>query len=86
MQEIVTAIPAISGLIEKGGIIGLLMVLIYFLVREVMRLRKELGIAYGQRDRERYIAVRYKSALDNAGIKVDVSDVLAMFHNNVEHQ
>lgn len=79
MQEIVSAIPAVSGLIEKGGIIGVMMILIYFLAREVLRLRKELSRTYAERDRERFLAVRYRSALDHAGIKVDVSDVLVMF-------
>lgn len=82
MQEIIAAIPALSGLIEKGGMIGILVVLIYFLVREILRLRKELAMAYAQRDRERLISVRYRSALDNAGLKVDVTDILAMFSNN----
>jgi len=56
-----------------------MMILVYFLVREVMRLRDELKKAYRQRDRERLLSVRYRSALDSANIRVDVSDVLAMF-------
>lgn len=82
MQELVTALPALSGLIEKGGIIGVLLIACGVLVWEIRRgrrreheFRNEMAKVYGQRDKWRIAFVKCKAALDAAGVKVDLSDL-----------
>lgn len=75
MQDLITAIPALSGLIEKGGIIGVLLVFSGVMVWEILRLRGELSKTYQQRDKARYAVVKCRAALDAAGIKVDLTDI-----------
>lgn len=73
MQDIVAAIPAVSAVIEKGGIIGVLLIVCTLLVWEVLRLRKELARTYLQRDKWRLAFVTVKGAADHAGAKYDLS-------------
>lgn len=75
MQELFTIIASASGLIEKGGVIGVLLIFCGILVGEVMRLRKLLADVYRQRDKARFALVKARSALSNAGIAIDFSDV-----------
>ncbi len=86
MQELAAALPTLSGLIEKAGVIGLLVIACAILVRELLRLRQEytteltrlrgeLANVYRQRDRARLALVKCQAALDNAGIRVDLSAV-----------
>ncbi len=79
MQELITGITGLAGLIEKGGIIGVLLIGIAVLVYERQQRVKELMKTYRQRDKARLISVRYKSALDSRDIKVETSDIEAMF-------
>lgn len=73
MQEFLTALPAISGLIEKGGVIGVLLVFSSLLVWEIVRLRKLLGKTFQQRDKWRLAFVTVKAAADHAGAKYDLT-------------
>lgn len=84
MQELVGGIAALSGVIEKGGIVGVMLILTAFLGWWSHRLRKQLAAVYRQRDRCRLISVRYRSHLDAAGIKVDISDILEMLGDDEE--
>ena len=75
--DFLSALPAVAALVEKLGVIGVLLIAIGWLVNERLRLLRELVGAYKQRDRWRLAAVKYKSACDNhePPIKVDVSDL-----------
>lgn len=77
MQEIVGAIAGAAGIIEKAGIIGVMLFVMAFLMWERVRLVKELSRMYRQRDRWRLAFVKCKAALDNANppIKIDLSDL-----------
>lgn len=75
MQEIISALPAISGLVEKGGIVGLLIVMVGVLIYERMRLTKELTATYKERDTWRLRSVIYKQACDGANLHPDMSQL-----------
>ena len=79
MQELISAITQASGLIEKGGIVAVLMIVIGTVCMEVYRLRKLLTMTYAERDKARMINIRYRSSLNNAQIIVDISDIQDMF-------
>lgn len=73
MAEILGALPQLSGLIEKGGVVGLLIIALGVLVYEIRRLRRELTLQYQLRDKYRLGFVLCKQACDSAGLKVDLS-------------
>ena len=75
MAELFSAIPQLAGLIEKGGIIGLLVIIAAVLIWEVRRLRGELTKCFRERDRWRLAFVKCKAACDTAGVKIDLSDL-----------
>ena len=77
MPEIISTLPAIAGLVEKLGVVGLLIAAVVVLAYERMRLLRELKGAYSQRDRWRLACVKYKAACDSATppIRVDTSDL-----------
>ena len=82
MQELVGAIASFSGVIEKGGIIAVMMIMLGMLAKYCWSLKKLLAVVYRQRDRSRLIQIRYKGALDNAKITVDVSDIDRIFQED----
>lgn len=82
--ELLTQLPQLSAIVEKLGVIGVLLIAVGWLVFERMRLMKELVKTYKQRDRARMTEVRYKGALDVANLKVDVSDIFLMFSEKEE--
>lgn len=82
MQELVQALPVFSGLIEKGGVIGVLLVVVGFLIWDRVRLVKRVERTFAERDMSRMIEVRYKSFLDQNKIVVDISDIVRMFNHN----
>jgi hypothetical protein len=75
MGEIIGQIPALAGLVEKGGVIGLLVIVCAVLGYEVRRLRAELAKTYGQRDKYRVGFVICKAECDRAGLKPDLSSL-----------
>jgi hypothetical protein len=79
MDQLLTALPALAGLIEKGGIVGLLVIFTGTLIWDRIRLMKELKRAYRGRDRARIERERFRSACVAANITVDISDVAHMF-------
>lgn len=75
MQELLTALPTVSALIEKAGLVGVLIIIAGVLAWEIYRLRGELGKCYRERDRARLAVVKCRAALDAHNIKVDLSDI-----------
>lgn len=81
MPELIAGITQLSGLIEKGGIIAVLIVVIGFSFAEIRRMRILVAVTFSERDKARALAGRYKYALEasNPAIKVDISDILMQF-------
>lgn len=82
MSELVTALPALSALIERGGIIGVLLVVCGVMAWEIARLRKVLGKTYAQRDKWRLAFVTVKAAADHAGLKIDLSGLADLLNGD----
>jgi hypothetical protein len=76
--ELLTAIPALAGLVEKAGVVGLLLIVVGMLIYERLRLLKELTKTYAQRDKWRLAYVKCKDSLDHHGIKIDMTDLAAL--------
>lgn len=81
-MDLINALPQLVALIEKGGVIGLLMLACAVLVWEIRRGRRlahekadELQKIYAQRDRARLALVKCKALCDAAGVKFDLSDM-----------
>jgi hypothetical protein len=74
-MEILDQLPKLVDLINKAGVIGLLLIVCAVLTWEVRRLRKELTQMYGLRDRYRAGYLICKSALDYNKIYVDLSQM-----------
>lgn len=80
--DLVSVVPQLVTLVEKLGIIGILILGMAVLVRELMRVRREAARTYRQRDKARTISARYKTALDMNNITVDISDIEQMFKDD----
>lgn len=85
MDPILGSLPQFAGLIEKGGVIGLLLIVCGVLVYEIRRGRRivhdkqnELAAVYGQRDKALLALVKVKTVCESHNIKVDLSDVDAL--------
>lgn len=76
MQELIAQLPIISGIVEKGGIIGLLLLIMAVLIWERTRLVKELTSTYRDRDKNRLGFVICKGACDANNIKVDLTPLV----------
>lgn len=72
-------LPQLAALIEKLGVIGLLLIAVAWLVWERMRLMKLSVKTFHQRDRARLREERYRAACRANNITVDVSDIDAIF-------
>ena len=75
METILQTIPQLTAIIEKGGIVGLLVIICGFLLWQLIRYQKELSSTYRQRDRWRLAFVKAKSVCDGANLKVDLTDL-----------
>ena len=83
--EIFAALPQLAALIEKAGIIGVLLLAVGWLIWERLRLVKQNVKVYRQRDRARLIQERYRSAIVAAGAAVpDIADILQQFTEDEE--
>lgn len=80
-MEIVTAFTQLGPLIEKGGVVALLVLIVVVLAWECWRLRKELGKVYVQRDRALLSVVKCKTVLEARQIQVDLSDIRDLIPN-----
>lgn len=74
-MDILSAIPQLASLVEKGGVVGLLLLIGGVLVWEVRRLRRELSTVYQQRSRLALFVVKLKTICEMNKIQVDLSDV-----------
>ena len=86
MQDLTTLVSAIAPLTEKLGIIGILIMAIYFLVREVLRMRKEIAALRSLRDKYRiaYVNCRAAAAAADPPIKVDMDDLKDLLEGESE--
>lgn len=75
MPDIVTPLVSYAGLIEKGGIVGVMVIFSGLMVYEIIRLRKILTATYKQRDHWRLAYVIVKGAADHAGARYDLSEL-----------
>ncbi len=74
--EIVGSLPQLAALVEKLGVIGVLLIAVAWLVYERLRLVKQGQKTFRQRDKWRQIAERYRGAIISAGAALpDVSDI-----------
>lgn len=78
MEQIVGSLPQLADLIQKAGVIGLLLIVCGVLVYEVRRLRKQSEKTFAERDAYRLYYALYKSACDTHDIKVDTSALQAL--------
>lgn len=75
MQELAGLVPTLVEVVSKLGVVGLLLVAMYFLVKELLRVRKELAGVYKKRDGWRLAYTICRGACDQANIKVDLSQL-----------
>jgi hypothetical protein len=73
MEQLLGSLPQLADLIQKGGVVGLLLIVCGVLVYEVRRLRNEQRQTYAERDAYRLHYTLYKSVCDAHDIKVDTS-------------
>jgi hypothetical protein len=75
MGELLSAVPQLAGIVEKGGVIGLLLLVVVVLGYEVFRLRKELVRTYAQRDQFRLGYAICKAECERNSLHPDLSMV-----------
>ena len=80
-MEIVSAVTQLGPLIEKGGVVALLVLMIVVVGWDWWRLRKELAKVYAQRDRALLGLVKCKTILESKQITVDLSDIRDLIPN-----
>lgn len=81
METIIGALPQLADLIQKAGVIGVLLIVAGVLVYEVRRLRMELGKVYANRDRLALAVVKLKTTCDAHDIRVDLNDLKDLIPN-----
>jgi cobalamin-dependent methionine synthase I len=78
--ELLGSLPQLAALVEKLGVIGVLLIAVAWLVYERLRLVKQGAKTFRKLERERLIAERYRGALVAAGDGVpDISDILKIY-------
>lgn len=82
MDPILSALPQLAGLIEKGGVVGVLLIVCGVLVYEVRRGRRhlhqqvsEMQSVCMQRDRALLAVMKLKTLCEAKGLPVDLRDV-----------
>lgn len=83
MQELAAGIQSLAGIIDKAGTIGLLIIYAVIVSWALLKFRAELAIAYARLNYVRALVVRYRGALDAAGIKVSLDDIDKLFDEKV---
>jgi hypothetical protein len=82
-HELLQALPQLSGIVEKLGVVGLLLVAVGWLIYERLRLLKELRAAYRDRDRARLKSERYRNTLTAHDVAIpDVTDIDLQFQGD----
>jgi hypothetical protein len=85
--ELLSAIPGLVEVVNKAGVIGLLLLAVGWLIRERLRLIKQGAKSFRQRDRWRQIAERYRGAILAAGALVpDIADIDREFAADKEQE
>lgn len=84
MGDLVGQLPAVAGIIEKGGVVGLLLIVVAVLGWEVIGKRKELAKVYAQRDKYRMGFALCKAECDRANLKPDLSMLNDLLKENGE--
>ena len=83
--EAINAAQQLAPLVDKLGVIGLLVAAVVGLVWERLRLVKQSVRTYRQRDRWRQISERYRGAILAAGAAVpDIADIDRDFASDKE--
>lgn len=83
--EVLSSVPQLAGIVEKLGVIGVLLIAVCWLIWERLRLIKQSVKTFRQRDKARLIAERYKSALLGHSIALpDIRDVDDLFKEDDE--
>ena len=72
--EIITSAGQLAPLVEKLGVLGLLLIGVAWLIYERQRLMKLSAKTYRQRDMARQILERYRSTIVAAGIDLPNTD------------
>lgn len=85
MDALLGTLPQLAGLIEKGGVVGVMLIVCVVLVYEIRRgrttahaLRGQLQEVYTQRDKALLALMKVKTICEAKNIKVDFSDVEAL--------
>lgn len=87
MELLLSALPQLAGLIEKGGVVGVLLIVAGVLVWEIRRgrqhlhdMRDQLHVVYGQRDLALLAVVKLRTICEThkPPIKVDLDDLKAL--------
>lgn len=73
MEAIIGILPQLIDIVNKGGVVGVMLLVTAVLAWEVVRLRKDLTKTYARRDQWRTGFTICKAALDFHEIKVDLS-------------
>lgn len=82
MAETFNLLPQLADLIQKGGVVGVMLIFCAVLVWEIRRGRRqlhdknnELAVVYGQRGQLALAVVKLKTVCEEHNIKVDLSDL-----------
>ena len=79
-SELLTALPQLGALVEKLGVIGLLLAVAGWLIYDRLRMMKELRATYRDRDKARLISERFRAALSSADLTIpDTADIELQF-------
>lgn len=73
MEQLLGTVPQLVGIVEKAGLLGVLIILLVVAVWEILRLRKTLTQQYALRDKYRLAFALTKKACDDNNIRVDLT-------------
>ena len=83
--EALTAIPQFVAIIEKLGVVGLLIIAVAWLIYERLRLVKQNSRTFIELERERLIAERYRGKLEAVKVAIpDVTDILRIYEQKLK--
>lgn len=75
MPDAFSSLPQLAAIIEKAGIVGVLLIAAVVLGWYCLQLRKELARTYRERDVARLKVERYRATCQANDISVDTSDL-----------
>lgn len=68
--EILAVLPQLGEIVNKLGVVGVLIVAIVWLLWDRMRLMKQAVRTFAERDMHRLVGERYRAALVAAGVQI----------------